>query len=191
MARPMPKSMRSSLVSRAPKPSSKVLRHLAVALTVVFLGGCQSSPDATVSVRQAIAEVSARENRFPSYPQAGKTYLTFTLAHGFQVNYLGNEGRGYLWYPGNHSVVREQFKRDIVRGRQALCWRHPENSRNPVTRKVGGGFVCESLEFAQRTVVTAIDGDFFNLRSGRVPSVLDRCVAPYEFTFDRRRFTCR
>lgn len=137
-----------------------------------------------------IAEVNFRENSFKDYPREDTTYLSFSRAHGFQVNYLAPQGRAWLWYPGNLRGVPEEYKKDVISGLQAICWRHPENSFNPVTRRSGGGFACENLSFAQKTIVAALPGDPFNLKTGQVPYRLDRCTAPTRFQFERSAFSC-
>lgn len=151
--------------------------------------GCSDQPRHS-GVTDAIAEVSTRENRFPTYPQPDSTYLSFSRAHGFQVNYLGPNGKAWLWYPGNPRGVPEEYKRDVISGQDAICWRHPSNSYNPVTRTRGGSFACESLKLSQRTIVAALPGDPFTLQTGQVPYPLERCTAPAQFRFDRTAISC-
>ncbi|MEM1079087.1 MAG: hypothetical protein AAGI09_11205 [Pseudomonadota bacterium] len=161
-----------------------------VSVAVLLLSGCEQNDLPNASIQTAIAEMNARPNAFPDYPQPNRTYLSFSLAHGFQVNFFAGNGRAYLWYPGNRNVVAEAYKLDVVAGQQALCWRHPENSFNPVTRTTGGQFRCESLAMAQRTMAAVVAGDPYRLSEGNIPYVLDKCVAPEEFVFDRNRFSC-
>ncbi|GAA6181268.1 hypothetical protein NBRC116594_27060 [Shimia sp. NS0008-38b] len=137
-----------------------------------------------------MAEVSARNIAFPKYPQPGKTYLSFSGAHGYQVNYIAAGGKAWLWYPGNSRGVPEEYKQDVVRDTKALCWRHPSKSYNPVTKQSGGRFACQSLETARKTVVAELSGDPFQLATGKVPYPLKRCTAPDAFVFDRDRFGC-
>lgn len=165
------------------------MRWGAIAAIFLMVLGC-SDQQPHSDARDAIAEVNARENRFPSYPQPNTTYLSFSRAHGFQVNYLAPQGKAWLWYPGNRLGVPEEYKRDVVAGQQAICWRHPSNSYNPVTRKQGGAFSCQSLALSQRTIVAALPGDPFALSTGRVPYTLDRCTAPAQFSFDRNTISC-
>ncbi len=163
-----------------------LLKALAVVLP---LAGCISTPQ-LADPKSAIAEVNSRTNHFPSYPQAGVTYLSFDLAHGFQINYIGNSGKAWLWYPGNRVVLTEEYKKDRIREQNAICWRSTEVSFNSVTGTRGDQFACESLDFAQRTTIASLSGDVFNLQSGNVPYTLDRCSAPNEFQFDRQRYSC-
>lgn len=158
---------------------------LAVALGLATLAGCGETQTTT----SAIAEVQSRENQYPNYPQAGRTYLSFSSAHGFQVNYLA-DGKAWLWYPGNSEGVPEEWKRGTVNGTAAVCWRHPSNTYNPVTKTKGGPWGCQALNLSQKQIVADLKGDPYNLRSGQVPYRLKRCDAPAEFSFDRIRFGC-
>lgn len=163
-------------------------RFLAVliGLSALVLFGCGGGQ----SESSAIREVVVRENSYASYPEAGRTYLSFSKAHGFQVNFIGAGGQAWLWYPGNRAGLRELWKRDRIRGTDALCWKHPSGTYNPVTQTEGGKFVCERRATAQRAVVADLPGDPFNLRSGKVPYRLEKCSAPLAFDFDRARFRC-
>lgn len=162
----------------------------AIAVACFLLAnGCSNNQQAS-GVYAAIAKVNSRENRFPSYPQSNTTYLSFSSAHGFQVNYLAPRGRAWLWYPGNQRGVAEEYKLETVSGKEAICWRHPSYSYNPVTKTRGGNFACEDLAFSQRTIVAELPGDPFSLRNGTVPFPLERCVAPSKFRFDRSRISC-
>lgn len=159
-------------------------------LAVAFLvAGCAGQSPNT-DLANAIAEVASRKNSFADYPQPDTTYLSFSRAHGFQVNYLAPQGKAWLWYPGNQRGVAEDYKLDVVAGQKAICWRHPSDSYNPVTRKQGGAFACQSLALSQRTIVAALPGDPFSLKSGRIPSTLERCTAPSLFRFDRNAISC-
>lgn len=158
------------------------------AILLMFLSACTPRP--TASVASAIAEVQARENSFADYPRAGRTYLTFSAAHGFQVIYIGTNGRSWLWYPDNSRALPGRYRRDMVSGQEALCWQYSSNTYNPVTQTQGGSFQCEPLLFAQRSVISQMLGDVFQLTSTAVPYRLDRCTAPTEFAFDRDEFAC-
>lgn len=151
---------------------------------VSVLAGCAPPPPSAVS------EVVSRENAFPEYPQGGWTYLSFSKAHGFQVNYLGTDGRAWLWYPGNITGVPEEWKLDTVAGQSAVCWRHPSNSYNPVTKQSGSAFACQSLALSQKAIVAKLQGDPYRLSSGKIPYRKQKCAAPAEFEFDRNRFRC-
>lgn len=56
------------------------------------LSGCADTQQ-SAQPADAITEVAARSVSFNSYPTPGTTYLVFDRAHGFQVNYLGQNGK--------------------------------------------------------------------------------------------------
>lgn len=160
----------------------KVILGLLSLLLLASCGGQNNNP---------LAEIMQRDVLFPDYPKGGWTYLSFSQAHGFQVNYLSADGKAWLWYPGNTKAVSEEWKRKRVSGQEAVCWRHPSNSYNPVLKKRGGSFACELLSISQRTIVARLKGDTFKLSSGKVPYRLNRCSAPDDFMFDRSMIKCR
>ncbi|MCV6585424.1 MAG: hypothetical protein OIF47_07800, partial [Marinibacterium sp.] len=155
---------------------------------LLLLAACDT-PQAPSGVADAILEVISRNVAVPSYPKGGNTYLSFSHAHGFQVNYLATDGTGSLWYPGRAKAVPETWRLD--RSRDALCWTHPPSSSNPVTKQKGGTEHCERMFVASRTVIASLKGDPFDLASGEVPYRLDKCTAPDAFQFDRKRYACR
>ncbi|WP_146005655.1 hypothetical protein [Roseovarius mucosus] len=160
--------------------------RIALCLSILIISGCATPQPNTRAV--AINEVAARNIEFENYPEAGNTYLSFSSAHGFQVNYIARNGNAWLWYPGNRAALKEEWMLDPQRN--AICWRHPENSYNPVTKSRGGAFACSDLRFARKTIVSQLSGDAFNLSSGRIPYVGEKCSAPREFAFDHERFSC-
>jgi hypothetical protein len=166
--------------------------HLVSIAICTVLAGCTPAlqADGPSDRFTAIAEVNSRTVQFRDYPQAGQTYLSFSKAHGFQVNYLADGSTAYLWYPGNNTALRGAYKRDVVAGQQALCWRYGPGTYNPATKQTGGAFACQSLNFSRKTVVAKLRGDPFKLATGLVPYRLQRCQAPDTFTFDRARFAC-
>jgi len=129
----------------------------------------------------------ARPVAVPSYPRAEVTYLSFSQAHGFQVNYLARGGKAWLWYPGNNRGVPETWR--IKKG-TAICFKHPVNSYNRVTGQGGGKESCTPLELQKRLVVAAVNGDPFNLKSGSVPYARPKCDATEAFGYDRKRYAC-
>lgn len=162
--------------------------RLAGAALCAVLAGC--APSAQTDVQTAIAEVSSRSVQIPDYPQANRTYLSFSGAHGFQVTYLAAGGASHLWYPGNQQALKGAYKRDTIGGRDAMCWRYGAQTYNPVTKQGGGKFACQSMELTRKTVVAQLRGDPFGLATGKLPYRLARCTAPREFSFDRARFSC-
>jgi len=134
-----------------------------------------------------------KEVDFPNYPQAGYTYLTFSdpapgvfQGHGFQVSYYDSAKSSWLWYPRNAVSLPEEWKLEDKK----LCFKHPSNTYNPVGKSRGGEFKCQSIDLSRKIVVARLDGDPFELKSGKVPSRRDKCAAPKEFEFDRERFRC-
>lgn len=136
-----------------------------------------------------------RKPSHPSYPEVGKTYLSFTppsgnpliKGHGFQVEYYESKEQSWLWYPGNARGLPGEWKVEDKR----ICYRRSENTINPVTGKIGGKFNCASKKLGRAAVVSSLDGDAFKLATGDVPYRLDRCKAPDEFEFDREDVACR
>ncbi|GGF81955.1 hypothetical protein SAMN05216376_117100 [Mameliella alba] len=162
-----------------------MLRFLCIILLACLAAGCVPKGDL---LSESIADVRDRPLTYPDYPRGNVTYLSFSAAHGFQVNYIRGDGKAWLWYPGNTVVVPEMWK--IEGGGTSLCWSHPSNSYNPVTRETGGGFTCSPRLFTARTVVAHLPGDPFKLSSGKIPYRLGKCDAPKAFSFDRTRFHC-
>lgn len=168
----------------------RLLRSGGVILAACLLLGCAVTlEEKPTDPSFAKADVVQRDLVFDTYPASGRTYLSFDHAHGFQVTFV-NAGQSWLWYPGNQRTVTAVYKRDIVAGQPAVCWKHQTNSRNPVTGRSGGAFSCEALAFAQKRVVAELRGDVFKLTSGQVPYRSERCTAPQAFEFDRARFAC-
>lgn len=155
---------------------------------MTILAACGEAPSS--SRPAAVQEVMQRQVAFPDYPAAGRTYLSFSQAHGFQVNFIVDDRSAWLWYPGNRVALPETYRLDHVKGVAALCWQHPENTYNPVIQRPGGNYVCQSLDLSRRTIVSVLPGDPFKLATGRVPYPLQRCSAPPEFTFYREEFGC-
>ena len=161
-------------------------RRAGVTLAAVLvLAGCA---DDRSSPAQALRDVQSRSSMFPNYPQGEVTYLSYSHAHGFQVNFIAGDGTAWLWYPGNSKGVPEIWK--ISSDGRLVCWQHPQNSSNPVTGTTGGTFACEPRELAQKTVISSLPGDVFHLRTGRIPYRRDKCTAPDWFAFDRAAFGC-
>lgn len=164
----------------------------AILVLAVALFGCTSGQSpGTSNQAAAISEVLSRPITFPDYPKANMTYLSFSQGHGYQVNFIAPGGQAWLWYPGNVRGVPEEYKRDRVNGVDALCWRHPKQSFNPVTGQSGGRFACQSLVLSRKTIVAALPGDPFNLATGRVPYQLRKCGPPPEFQLAKDTFECR
>ncbi len=174
---------RNNFVIRARKLISFTTMLLS---TTIILASCNTTSQ--TSAISAISEVNRRPLVYANYPQSGYTYLSFSKAHGYQVNYIGSSGKAWLWYPGNSRIVPELWKRDIERN--AVCWAHPSNTYNPVTKTKGHSFMCENHTQAAKAVVSQISGDIFNLSAGKIPYRLEKCKAPVQFKFDRAKYKC-
>ena len=123
------------------------------------------------------------ENRFTNYPIVGKTYLSYSPGHGFQISYYETDSRSWLWYPGNKTALPEDWK---IEG-DKICYRHPRNTYNPETKKFGGSYDCMSRSLLQTSIVEELDGDIYSLSSGQVPYARDKCDAPPEFEFEPKK----
>ena len=164
-----------------------VTRLVVAAVGLLMLHACSTSPG---DPRQAaIREVASRDLIFVDYPKDGTSYLSFSQIHGFQVVYLDSDGRSWLWYGGNSEAVSGRWRVDLRQ--DAVCWTYPANTINPVVPTASGRELCEALNFARRTIVASLSGDPFRLKTGRLPYARDKCVAPSEFAFDRRRYRCQ
>lgn len=111
---------------------------------------------------------------------AGKTYRIFGSRHGNQVEYFHQNGRAYLWYPGNRSAVPSLWtvrEREDVRpgpGKLEICFLYGPRSYNPVTRRSGGQWECERAIFMMSKIIEIVPGDIFGLASGSIPSTLPK-----------------
>ena len=169
----------------------KVRVVVALACMCATLLACATiSPDRGVDIQSVIREVESRPLTFSDYPQPGQTYLSFSQAHGFQVTYIASRNLSWLWYPGNATALQGQYKLDVIRGLNAICWRYASNTRNPVLNTSGGSFACQELDLSRKSIVARLRGDPFRLASGRVLYRLERCSAPTKFQFDRTQFRC-
>lgn len=115
---------------------------------------------------------------------AGKTVLTNTRGHGYQVEYFDESGSSHLWYPGNRAVVPSNWK--IEEGN--VCFGFGSNTYNPVTKRRGRGFECAPIAKKIVTHRATLPGDAFNLKSGSVPYRLSRTEAPKEFDAQLSKF---
>lgn len=96
---------------------------------------------------------------------ANTTVKTYSRSHGTQIEYLAADGRSFLVYPGNGSVLPGQWQ---IRGsgpiKAEMCFIYGANSSNPVTGSRGGawdcGFLTDYLVFRDQIV----DGDPLGLQ---------------------------
>lgn len=92
--------------------------------------------------------------------------------HGTQVEYHSTDGRSYLWYPGNRSVVQGQWRVESVPGGTRLCYLYGPNTYNPVLGTRGGNWECRRGGEAMLSQDVALKSDPFGLESGRIPFVI-------------------
>lgn len=149
-----------------------VIQRSVIFVCVVLLAGCGGS--------RRYQRTSAGNDYIATYPQGGVTYLSFGFPHGYQVNYLHDDGTAWLWYPNNEVGVPEIWRVGQRNGTLAICFTHPSNTHNRVTGKRGGES-CTALSQARRGVVGQLRGDPFNLRSGAVPYKRHPCDPPEAF----------
>jgi hypothetical protein len=107
--------------------------------------------------------------------------------HGTQLEYIGADGRTFLWYPGNTGMVvgewklnTHPFKVVIDAGSASfdlvdLCFRYLTPSVNPVTGSSGSNWSCTpTYMYLQRIVESATDDPFGLSRRPSPPFVLER-----------------
>jgi len=98
------------------------LTEVLLAFSIFSLSACvERGPEAFLSPEQYInyplperppADTSKRAKQRmmdPGYPRPNYTYASGPpwerKGHGIQVEYFAEDGRSYLWYPGNSRVV--------------------------------------------------------------------------------------
>jgi len=144
-----------------------ILRPGAVAFATVFgLSGCLGPDPWTLHPDPETEHtVEAARALF-----ADRTRITQDSFHGTQIEYHAPDGRAYLWYPGNSGVVPSLWK---VSGyaftAHEICWLYPTYSNNPVTGQSGGNWECNPSSTYNGSLSQLIEGDPFNLASGKVP----------------------
>ena len=87
------------------------------------------------------------------------THLSVSPDHGTQVEYLSSNGKTFLWYPGNRTILAGQWKRDG----DNVCFAYVGNTYNPSTGHRGGGFECMSFDLYWRTIEQRMAGDVLGL----------------------------
>lgn len=105
---------------------------------------------------------------------AGRTAKFDEPQHGTQIEYFAPDGKAYLWYPGNLVAVPSDWKVEAKAGKTVICFRYPNRSYNPVTQQFGGRWECRSSSQFGRSMTALIEGDEFNLRSGKIPKQIPR-----------------
>lgn len=169
-------------------------------LAATLLGACSTSsstadysfPDVAKMQQEFEARAAALRETYPDFPKIGTTYLTFDPDHKFQVEYYESETRSWLWYGGNDAALPAEWQVKIISPQgirspldkelqTQICWRYGLNTYNPSTKTSGGEFQCTAQINLLQTTVSSLDGDVFDLASGEVPYVRQKCDAPDEF----------
>ncbi|MBN9886679.1 hypothetical protein [Salipiger abyssi] len=120
----------------------------------------------------------------PQAPRPGYTVATDSVGNGIQIEYFAPDGRSYLWYPGNRSVVQAQYRYGLVIPRDGSAGRigtieflYPSNSIDRTGRR-GGKWEARGISDYRVYVMASRKGDIFNLSSGEVPYVRRGCDLP-------------
>ncbi len=146
------------------------MKPILILLIFSTLAGC-SGPTAR---ERMFDELSAQRDIPTPFPTPGKTYASFDVGHGYQVEYLAANGRAYLWYPGNSRVVVGEWKKVL----DEICYRYGSNTFNPQTLRRGGGWNCSYIGKLRNFTIGYADGDPFALTTRRVPYILAKCDMP-------------
>ena len=120
----------------------------------------------------------------PRAPRPGYTVATDSAGNGVQIEYFAPDGRNYLWYPGNASVVEGRYRYGIVVPRGGRVGRigtieflYPSNSVDKNGRR-GGEWESRAISDFRVYVIASQKGDIFNLSTGKVPYVRRACDLP-------------
>lgn len=96
-----------------------------------------------------------------------------TGGHGTQLEYHSPDGKSYLWYPGNKTIVTARWRVQAdTDNKPELCYLYGPTSYNPVLKTRGGTWECQSLTFPNIGVGEGVQGDPFNLSSRKVPFII-------------------
>jgi len=120
-----------------------------------------------------------------------KTQIYFGPRYGTQIEYTSDDGKAYLWFPGNRNILNGEWKKKSQPGMHSfksrtgdgksylmpkteICFRYGKNTYNPVTGHRGGGFECQSVALSILLgKYTVLEGDVFALAGRKaVPFVL-------------------
>lgn len=112
---------------------------------------------------------SKKSLEIPDYLK-GRTVMHYDSFHKTQLTYYTENGREWLWYPGNRAALMGHIK---VRANQ-ICFAYPNSSINPATGVAGPEWECAPLERFTAGIIDSVEGDIFNLSSGRIPFVMPK-----------------
>lgn len=101
----------------------------------------------------------------------GRTAVIFQPGHGVYVEFTGSDGQVLMWYSGNRKIVHGTWAVVPMNGQPRACY-HYLQSTNPVSHVYEPTECIEpSQTMAEMGVITARQGDVFNLASDKVPYV--------------------
>ncbi|RYE09344.1 MAG: hypothetical protein EOP22_09615 [Hyphomicrobiales bacterium] len=104
-----------------------------------------------------------------------QTMVTYDRHHGTQVEYIAKNGKSYLLYPGNETIVKGSWKLEKSENPNVfnLCFKYPANTFNPATGESGGNWECQAAGFYLTVVTDHADGDVLKLsKASAAPFVL-------------------
>ena len=168
--------------------------RISLVFLVLIVSSCVSTPQ-----KKKPHKIISESEFLEKYPTAlefrerigNTTRSSHNYAHGTQIEFHAANGRSYLWYPGNNTIVpalwriAEGSERIIVHVQTAsgvevrkavipeICYLYPGSSFNPVTNQRGGGWDCRSIKRFRYSTVESRKGDVFGLsRSAFPPFIL-------------------
>lgn len=103
---------------------------------------------------------------------AGNTSIHYDSFHGTQVEFRQADGQVYLWYPTNTRSLAGQAKTQTSNGQSEICHRYNSSGKNPATGVAGYAWECAPLSANLRSITHMLQGDPFDLASGKIPFVL-------------------
>lgn len=176
-------------------PDEKLLGHLIGDNGVRF---SQADMDGLYSFRDFATgeELDLRQDEFLGYMKkklANWTLIERQGAHGWLAEYSTEDGRVFMWYPGNRKVMPGFWKIESVpvtlRNQHFLtihiCFQYP-TGYNYVENKPGENWDCrpasEEIAYPEnrknKNGREVRAGDAFNLQAGKIPFVLKRNQRP-------------
>lgn len=125
---------------------------------------------------------TGEKQKAAAYPSPDTTFLTFDQGHGYQVSYIGEDNRIWLWYPGNSRSLPGTY--EVKKPR--ICFSYEGPTYNPISGD-RSGTSCTLLHWVRRRVLSSAQGDIFNLSSGEVPYKRPRCDDAGKFVYSKLR----
>lgn len=177
------------------------LGQVTIVMALAFLAGCGAGGDfktaGPADLRAAVSSgqinpatptpgnlALAGHRVDPQAPRPDYTVATDSVGNGIQVEYFAPDGRSYLWYPGNSSVVQAQYRYGLVIPRDGSVGRigtieflYPSNTIDKTGRR-GGEWESRGISEYRVYVMASQRGDIFNLSSGKAPYVRRGCDLP-------------